>query len=48
MQLQEQATGIAENGARLIAAPERSSAGGAVLADRLWRMGWLAESTRSL
>lgn len=35
VQLQEEAAGIAENGARLIASPERRSACGAVLADRL-------------
>jgi hypothetical protein len=35
VQLQEEAAGIAENRAILIAAPERGSAGRAVLADRL-------------
>ena len=37
VQLQKETTGIAEDGARLIAPPERGGAGGAVLADRLSR-----------
>lgn len=37
MQLEEEAAGIAQDGARLVAAPERSGARGAVLADRLGR-----------
>lgn len=35
MQLEEEATGVAQHGAGFIAAPERGGAGGAVLADRL-------------
>jgi hypothetical protein len=35
VELQEEATGIAENRAGLVAAPERSGAGGTVLTDRL-------------
>jgi len=35
VQLQEEAAGVAQHGARLIAAPERGGACGAVLADRL-------------
>lgn len=36
VQLQEQPAGVAQHGARLIAAPERRRARRAVLADRLW------------
>lgn len=35
VQLEEQAAGVAQDGANLIAAPERGGAGGAVLADGL-------------
>jgi hypothetical protein len=35
VQLEEQAAGVAQHGAGLIAAPERGGAGSAVLADRL-------------
>ena len=35
MQLQEEATGVAQDGARFVASPQRRSARGAVLADRL-------------
>jgi len=35
VQLEEEAAGVAQDGARLVTAPERRGAGGAVLADRL-------------
>ena len=38
MQFKEESTGIAENTTKLIASPERSGAGGAVLADWLLRV----------
>lgn len=36
VEFEEEAAGIAEDGAGFVASPERSSGGGAVLADGLW------------